>query len=319
MDLLSIIENLPDSGTVKSIVTVIVLSILFLLIVRTVFLMWLKRPRFFYSEGTENSGSDYEDALKVRHLEREVAKLRKEISSGLLKNASELIDREVSTYLANNLESMTSSKLEDTKLLESKIFEELEKRVNKRIDAYLASKNTEDFAASKRENEIIEKRKVVDNELHRTVEQERKSAGLMKSVMINLFVMVNFALITLFLLKGSQLSQSGALSLSGLYISLAGFIIYIFRASNSRTSVLLAIKEDLKKQNSVMEYIENGNKSGSLTNQDIEFIRILMTNHSEREKKADHPYEMVLKGVSGTNIQFKGGKMAIGEKTSSNK
>ena len=70
--------------------------------------------------------------------------------------------------------------------------------------------------------------RVVDGELHGTVEQERKSAGLMKSVMINLFVIVNFALIALYLFKGSELSQYGALSLSGLYISLAGFIIYIF-------------------------------------------------------------------------------------------
>ncbi|MES9855023.1 MAG: hypothetical protein ABW166_00255 [Sedimenticola sp.] len=317
MDALSIFERLlgDNAGIFIGIMT----GVFSVLIALPMYRILGRRTRIFYSEGTEDSDGEYEDRLKIKHLEREVSKLRKEISSGLLKNASELIDREVSTYLANNLESMTTSKLEDTKLLESKIFEELEKRVNKRIDAYLASKSTQDFAASKRENELIEKRIIVDNELHGTVEQERKSAGLMKSVMINLFVIVNFALIALYLFKGSELSQYGALSLSGLYISLAGFIIYIFRASNSRTSVLLAIKEDLKKQNSVMEYIENGNKSGSLTNQDIEFIRILMTNHSEREKKVDHPYEMVLKGVSGTNIQFKGGKMAIGEKTSSNK
>jgi hypothetical protein len=132
--------------------------------------------------------------------------------------------------------------------------------------------------------------------------------------MINLFVIVNFGLIGLYVFKGAELSQYGALSLSGLYVSLAGFIIYIFRASNARTSVLLAIKEDLKKQNTAMEYVESIGNSRTLSQNDIDLIRMLMTNHSEREKKVDHPYEMVFKGISGSNIQFKGGKMAIGEK-----
>ncbi|HCE2222056.1 TPA: hypothetical protein NJ360_003363 [Vibrio parahaemolyticus] len=276
----------------------------------------LERKKLFYSE---ESGRDIEERDRLRILEKEVVKLRKELSSDLLKNASKLIEQEISMYLSENIGRMTSEKLKESKVLEDRIFNEIEERVNSRIDLFLESKTDEDLAASKRENHLFQQRKSVEKELFHTVEQERRSAGLLKSVMINLFVIVNFALIVLYLLKGSELSQYGALSLSGLYISLAGFIIYIFRASNARTSVLLAIKEDLKKQHSAMEYIEHSNKSGSLSEHDIEFIRIMMTNHAEREKKVDHPYEMVLKGVSGTNIQFKGGKMAISEKSGSNK
>ncbi|MEL0648359.1 hypothetical protein V6248_13075 [Pseudoalteromonas agarivorans] len=275
----------------------------------------LERRKLFYSE---DSGRDIEDKDKLRILEKEVVKLRKELSSDLLKNASKLIDQEVSVYLAENLEKMASEQLKDTGIIERQLFEQLENRVNERIDNFLSLKSDEDFAASKRENHLIHKRDSVERELYHTVEQERKSAGLLKSVMINLFVIVNFGLIALYLLKGADISQYGAISLSGLYVSLAGFIIYIFRSSNSRTSVLLAIKEDLKKQNSAIEYVENSKQSGPLTEHDIEFIRMLMINHSEREKKTDHPYEMVLKGVSGTNIQFKGGKMAVAEKSGSN-
>ncbi|APR67661.1 hypothetical protein CN03_12415 [Thalassolituus oleivorans] len=284
--------------------------------VLTPILRIFERRKLFYSE---ESGRDIEDRDRLRILEKEIVRLRKELSGDLLKNASKLIDQEMSSYLVENLEKMTLEKLKDTRVLEGHIFEELEERVNKRIDQFLSSKTDKDLAASKRENHLFQQRENVEKELHHTVEQERRSAGLLKSVMINLFVIVNFALIALYLLKGSEISQYGAISLSGLYISLAGFIIYIFRASNARTSVLLAIKEDLKKQNSAMEYIEHNNKAGSLSEHDIEFIRIIMTNHSEREKKVDHPYEMVLKGVSGTNIQFKGGKMAISEKSGSNK
>ncbi|WP_421348986.1 hypothetical protein [Aeromonas veronii] len=276
----------------------------------------IERRKLFYSE---DSGRDIEDRDRLKILEKEVVKLRKELSSDLLKNASKLIDQEVSAYLSEHLETMINKQLKDTGVIEKQLFEQLESRVNERIDNFLSSKSDEDFAASKRENHLIHRRESVERELYHTVEQERKSAGLLKSVMINLFVIVNFGLIALYLLKGADISQYGAISLSGLYVSLAGFIIYIFRASNSRTSVLLAIKEDLKKQNSAMEYVENSKQSVSLTAHDIEFIRMLMTNHSEREKKIDHPYEIVLKGVSGTNIQFKGGKMAIAEKSGSNK
>ncbi|MES9884834.1 MAG: hypothetical protein ABW185_28645 [Sedimenticola sp.] len=112
MDALSIFERLlgDNAGIFIGIMT----GVFSVLIALPMYRILGRRTRIFYSEGTEDSDGEYEDRLKIKHLEREVSKLRKEISSGLLKNASELIDREVSTYLANNLESMTTSKLEDT-------------------------------------------------------------------------------------------------------------------------------------------------------------------------------------------------------------
>lgn len=270
-----------------------------------------RRKRLFYSEEPRD-----EEEIKVRIslLQNEIQKLKSDISSGVLQNAKELIDREVSEYLENNIERLTEQKLKDTKAIEKEIFREMEKRVIGQIDKFLESKSDKDFAQTKKENDLILKRTKAEEELKQTVEQERRSAGLLKSVMINLFVLANIGLFVMYLVSAQELSNYAVLSISGLYVSLAGFIIYIFKASNSRTSVLLAIQEDLKKQNVAMEYIESLNGKRVLCESDIDLIKMIMVNHSEREKKASHPYEMVFKGVSGSNIQFKGGKMTLGEK-----
>lgn len=269
----------------------------------------LKRRSLFYSEDRA-SGDDSE---RILLLEKEMARLKKDLSKDVLKNASKLIESEIRQYLSENMTNLAEQELSKSEALESSLFIELEHRVNHRIDEYLQTQDSEFFSSARKAIEQQERRYKVENELYSAVEVERKSAGLLKSVMINLFIMVNFALIMLYLLKGADINQYGALSISGLYISLAGFIIYIFRSSNSRTSVLLAIKEDLKKQNTALEYIESVRLKGEVSENDIDFIRMIMANHAEREKTVSHPYEMVLKGVSGTNIQFKGGKMSLGD------
>ncbi|HCG8759689.1 TPA: hypothetical protein NKB00_004360 [Vibrio parahaemolyticus] len=275
----------------------------------TFFSNYLRRRNVFYSEDRLSIG----ESERIQLLEKEVMKLRKDLSKDVLKNASELIESEIRLYLSENMANLAQEELSKSQTLESNLFVELENRVNNRIDEYLKTKDSEYFSSARKVIEQQERRYKVESELYGAVELERKSAGLLKSVMINLFIVVNFALIFLYLLKGADINQYGALSISGLYISLAGFIIYIFRSSNSRTSVLLAIKEDLKKQNTALEYIESVRVKGDVSENDIDFIRMIMANHAEREKAVNHPYEMILKGVSGTNIQFKGGKMSLGE------
>ncbi|HFQ4974337.1 TPA: hypothetical protein ACGU7V_003308 [Vibrio vulnificus] len=270
---------------------------------------YLRRRNLFYSE----ERLSVEESERIHLLEKEVIKLRKDLSKDILKNSSELIESEIRQYLSENMTKLTQEELSKSKTLENSLFIELENRVNSRIDEYLNTKDSDYFSAARKVVEQQERRYKVESELYGAVELERKSAGLLKSVMINLFIIVNFALILLYLLKGADINQYGAISISGLYISLAGFIIYIFRSSNSRTSVLLAIKEDLKKQNTALEYIESVRVKGDISENDIDFIRMIMANHAEREKTVNHPYEMILKGVSGTNIQFKGGKMSLGE------
>lgn len=270
-----------------------------------------KHFKIFY---TEENTQDLNENNRLNTLENEIKSIRKEISSDLLQNASKLIDNEMSNYLAENFDSMVLKKFDASNALEAEIFEDLDAKVNNRIDKYLSLKSIDEFTTYKKEDEKLERIMLGEKNLYQTLNQERRSSGTLKSVMINLFIIVNFGLIALYAFKGSQLTQYVTISISGLYISLAGFIIYIFRASNARTSALLAINEDLNKQNRAMEYIDKLGSDHDLTENDVEFIRILMANHAEREKNTDHPYEMVFKGISGSNIQFKGGKMAIGGK-----
>lgn len=255
------------------------------------------------------------DNTRMRQLEKDLARIQKEISNTVLKDSTELIKSELELFLTNNLEALTIAKLEDTGAIENQLFKDLEDKTNSRIDSYLKSKALDEFTNSKKEREFENVKTKIRMDLFNTVEHERRSAGLLKSVMINLFIIVNFAFLFFLFFGSAELTQNTALTMSGLYISLAGFIIYIFRASNARTSVLLAIKEDNAKQMQALDYAKLVCSERALGDQDTEFIRLMMINHAEREQKIDHPYEMVFKGVSDTNIQFKGGKMAIGKKS----
>jgi ABC-type multidrug transport system fused ATPase/permease subunit len=270
--------------------------------------------KLFYSESF--AGDDNDFAKRLKDLEKETKKIQSELTDKLFKNTREKIDSEVNSYLDSNLDDLTERKLDDNGVLEKRLVKSFESKILNQLESYLGSIDIKDIAALKNKAEIDSRKKSADEHLIQTLEQERRSAGLLKSVMINLFVMVNLGLFLLYLLTGSELNQYAAISLSGLYISLAAFIIYIFRASNARTSVLLAIKEDMGKQLTAYEYASNAKENNSLSGNDIEYLRMLLSNHAEREKGTSHPYEVILKGISGSNIQFKGGKMSMGKSES---
>ncbi|WP_236492237.1 hypothetical protein, partial [Pseudomonas sp. PA-5-4A] len=107
----------------------------------------------------------------------------------------------------------------------------------------------------------------------------------------------------------ATLTDKAVTGIIGLYISLAAFIVYIYRTSNFRSSVLLALREDAKKYFDADDYIKRLKAGASPSDRDVEVLKLLLLNRAEREKMADHPYELVLKGVSNSNIQLKGGKM----------
>jgi hypothetical protein len=266
---------------------------------------------FFYSES--DGGNDNSLARRLKELEKETKKIKSELSGEIFKNTRDKIDREINSYLDTELSDLTEKKLDESGVLESKLVKSFESKVIEQLDAYLSEIDPKDIAILKLKHDLDSRKKYADEQLVQTLEQERRSSGLLKSVMINLFVMVNLGLFVLYLVSGSDLNQYAALSLSGLYVSLAAFIIYIFRASNARTSVLLAIKEDMGKQLTAYDYAVTAKEGGSLSGNDIEYIRMLLSNHAEREKGTNHPYEVILKGISGSNIQFKGGKMSLGK------
>ena len=182
--------------------------------------------------------------------------------------------------------------------------------VNSAVTSYLEKFTVSDLLQAQRaklkENQRLDR----SNILERTIDEHMRSAGRLKTVMINLFVMFNIGVLLVYLFAAAHLTDRAVTAIIGLYVSLAAFIVYIYRSSNFRTSVLLALREDAKKYFDADEYIQRLKVGSSPTERDVEMVKLLLLNHAEREKQADHPYEVVLKGVTNSNIQLKGGKIS---------
>ncbi len=140
-----------------------------------------------------------------------------------------------------------------------------------------------------------------------TVNQLRSTNGT-KSSMISLFVMFNLGIIAALWYVPTGVASAKELIL-GLYISLAMFIVYVYRAANARALVLLAITEDLKRYHDAEKYMNHLRPNTPPTERDLDVLRLILTNRAEREKNNEHPYELVLKGISNSNIMLKGGKI----------
>lgn len=145
-------------------------------------------------------------------------------------------------------------------------------------------------------------------ELRFTTDMQLQSTSNVKGRMISLFVMFNIGIVIGFIYVPTFVAIGKDLIL-GLYISLATFIVYVYRASNARALVLLAIKEDLKRYHDAERYLANRGNAAP-TERDIEALKLILINRSEREKNSEHPYELALKGISNSTILFKGGKVA---------
>lgn len=153
--------------------------------------------------------------------------------------------------------------------------------------------------------------------LRETTATQLESASSMKSRMISLFVMFNIGLVIAFIYVPGFISIGKELIL-GLYVSLATFIVYVYRASNARALVLLAIKEDLKRYHDAEKYLAS-RRNAAPTGNDIDVLKLILINRSEREKHGEHPYELALKGITNSTILLKGGKVANVEKRSKGK
>jgi hypothetical protein len=126
--------------------------------------------------------------------------------------------------------------------------------------------------------------------------------------MTNLFVVVNFAVIIAILFKSDQILANKEIVL-GLYISFATFMVYVYRSSNARALIIMAGMEDIKRYHDVDKYVCTIGRRGP-SERDIDVLKLLTINRMEREKNGEHPYELVLKGISNSNILFKGGKIS---------
>jgi hypothetical protein len=266
----------------------------------------------FYSESVPDSATA--TRRKVLELEREVDLLRKSLTDKNIQVRREAIQAELEGQLTRELPELVDRKLKEIRALDASVDSVIRSTVDMSIAAYLKSlapsQLIENRRALMRDLERVDRSKV----LEATIEEQMRSAGRIKSVMINLFVIFNIGILLVYLFAAASLSDRAITAIIGLYVSLAAFIVYIYRTSNFRSSVLLALREDAKKYFDADEYLRRLKQGASPSERDVEVLKLLLVNRSEREKLASHPYEVILKGVSNSNIQMKGGKILASKK-----
>ena len=240
----------------------------------------------------------------------EIKDLKEKISSSIDLPAS-LLSEEVSKFLDENLLELLRGKLDDEDALESLLHERVDATVKDTTIDVLSSYDLSKIAKAKATTDRLMAQRRALLALEKVVEFERSNVTKLRSVMINLFVLFNVSLLFVYISLGDALNQTLAYTISITYLSLSVFIIYIVRTSHYRSGVLLAIRENINNQNIMMQFLDM--RDAPLTETDVEIARLLMTNRTEREHQTQHPYELILKNVSGTNIQFRGGKLQIGK------
>lgn len=266
----------------------------------------------FYSE------SDLFQTKKLLHriqiLEAQIAQLRKASENKNLETQRKAIESELELQLTQNFPALVREKLAQLKELNTSIDADIRLAVENEVIKFLNSHEPAKLLEDRREQLRSSERKDRGNILEKTIQEQMQSVGRLKAVMINLFVMVNIGILLIYIFAGTALTSQAVSGIVGLYISLAAFIVYIYRTSNFRSAVLLALREDAKKYYDADEYIKRLKPGASPSERDIEVLKLLLLNRTEREKMAHHPYELILKGVNNSNIQLKGGKMISASK-----
>lgn len=264
---------------------------------------------FLYRE----SSNDYE--LKddnLQRLEEKIKDIEKNLTKNVLQNKTNLIEREVNKYISENLQNVIAEKVNDGDLIKNTVISNLKNDINALVTEYLNNRSAEDIQRTIELENEIKRKEYSHRSLVRNLESEARSAAMLKMVMINLFVVSTAGFLIFNIVLRPEFATNAYVAIVGLYFSLGAFMLYIIRTSHFRSSVLIAIKEDERNYFNVIDYLTSIRSGKEPTESDVDIIRMIMTNRAEREHKAQHPYEVIMKGVSGTNIQFKGGKMQLG-------
>lgn len=262
---------------------------------------------FLYEESGGNESVDLRRDYDV--LRKKIRSLEKTIAG---QDQLTLAEEQISTYLEENLSTLIDRHLTKGQQLEKPVIAALNRTVAAATHEYLTSKTPAELELDYSRIERAEATARARGLLERDLGAERRSAATLRTVMINLFVVFNLGLLITYVVYGQQLEGPTLYTIGGSYLSLVAFIVYIVRSSHFRTGVLLAIRENSVNQAAALSFLEHEMRKGSLGDADVEVARMLLINRTEREQHAHHPYEVILKQVEGTNIQFKGGKMSIG-------
>lgn len=285
------------------------------LIMRTEFGKRIIRPirLLFYLEPVFESSTAARRRLV--ELEHKIEILRKVVSGKNLDTQREAMKAELENQLAQELPALVKQKFEELKVIDASFEPSIKAAIATAVGSYFDKYDPKDIVSTQHERARIAERHERSKILEQTIEEQMRSAGRLKAVMINLFVVFNIGVLLIYLFAASNLSDRAVTAIIGLYVSLAAFIVYIYRTSNFRSSVLLALREDAKKYFDGDDYLKRLKPGASPSERDIEVLKLLLLNRSEREKRADHPYEVVLKGITNSNVQFKGGKIIPSSKS----
>lgn len=256
-------------------------------------------PFILYSERSSNTISTH---LIDRITELE-DKIELKSKNGDVINANQAtkkeIDEKISEYMRETL--VKKGKLDD--LVRRQI--DMQLRLNKEIRKF---DNIERINKPQRQ---------IDEEgFESYLDEQSKNVATIRTVMINLFIIVNLGLLITYLFRDDNSGKVAIQAILGFYISLALFIVYIYRSANSRSNMILAIREDFRKLHLVNDYLSRFAEGRELTESELAIIKIISINHSEREKTAEHPYEIALKGITNSTVMLKGGKIHTTEKES---
>lgn len=270
---------------------------------------------FLYEESNPNTSKS--SSVRLSELESQVESMKRILLPKTIESHKEAIEAELQKQLSQHLPELIDRKIRETNAIENSLNAEIKGVIGEAVSSYLTQYPPSKLLENQREQIRIKDREMRGAILENTIQEQMGSAGRLKTVMINLFVLFNTGVLLIYFFAGASLTDKAVTAIIGLYISLAAFIVYIYRTSNFRSSVLLALHEDGKKYYDAEDYLRRLKPGASPTDRDVEVLKLLLLNRSEREKMADHPYELILKGVTNSNIQLKGGKMissAKGEK-----
>lgn len=196
---------------------------------------------------------------------------------------------------------------------------ELESYCNDRVDTKVRESLGANNELSESYRIRFKKQELSSGHLYDTLIAEQRNSASMKSRLTNLFILFTLVMLGANFIYGNNVSDTNKILVGITYITLSSFLIFIIRTSHQRSAMLIAIQEDLKKQSELVEFFTNYKKDKDLTEHDIEFLKLLMVSRAEREIRANHPFEVVLKNVSGSNIQLGKSSIKIGQGKSSGK
>lgn len=261
--------------------------------------------------------------VSVIELSEEIERIRDKMSI----MESLYIDDGIKIKMEGEINSILDAYIENKLINDEKINDRLDSLYDEKIREKLDDQLLHNEKLAALEDERLSRIKF-DSKLKYDdlLQIEYENSLRTKGVVLNLFIIINIGMLLMALmLTASTIITSFSfkmtfpkelmLTLSGLYVGFSAFIIYVIRFSNARILTVISLREDVAKESITTSYLAALTKKSDVNENDVAIMRTLMINRAQREQKVSHPYEIILQGVSGSNIQFKGGRLQVSKES----